>query len=50
MRRIALILSVLLFPVFVAHLVLAAGMFKIGEKAPPFTLTTITGETVGLDT
>ena len=49
MRRIALILSVLLFPVFVAHLVLAAGMFKIGEKAPPFTLTTITGETLGLD-
>ena len=50
MRRTALILSVLLFPVFAAHLVLAAGLFKVGEKAPSFTLTTVTGETVGLDT
>jgi cytochrome c biogenesis protein CcmG/thiol:disulfide interchange protein DsbE len=33
-----------------AHLVLAAGLFKVGEKAPSFTLTTITGETLGLDT
>ena len=50
MKRIALILSVLLFPVLAAPLVLAAGLFKVGEKAPSFTLTAITGETVGLDT
>ena len=40
-----------LLPVIaVAHLVLAAGFFKVGEKAPSFALTAITGETVGLDT
>ena len=50
MKRMILILGTLLVPVLTAHLVLAAGLFKIGEKAPSFTLTTITGETVGLDT
>ena len=49
MKRIVLILSVLLFPVFAAHLLLAAGFFKVGEKAPSFTLNAITGETVSLD-
>jgi cytochrome c biogenesis protein CcmG/thiol:disulfide interchange protein DsbE len=34
----------------VAQLALAAGFFKVGEKAPSFALTAITGETVGLDT
>ena len=29
--------------------VYAAGLFKIGEKAPSFTLTAITGETISLD-
>ncbi len=33
-----------------AHLALAAGFFKVGEKAPSFALTAITGLTVGLDT
>lgn len=33
----------------VAPLVLAAGFFKVGEKAPAFTLTAITGETVSLE-
>ena len=50
MKRMILILGALLVPVLAAHLVLAAGLFKVGEKAPSFTLTTITGETVGLDT
>lgn len=49
MRRNALILATLLFPVVVAQLVVAAGFFKVGEKAPAFTLTAITGETVSLD-
>ena len=46
MKRIAIMLSILLVPFLAAHLVLAAGLFKVGEKAPLFTLTTITGETV----
>lgn len=49
MKRIALILSVVLFPVFAAHLLFAAGFFKVGEKAPTFTLNAITGESVSLD-
>jgi len=50
MKRMILVLGVLLVPILSVHLVLAAGLFKVGEKAPSFTLTTITGETVGLDT
>ena len=50
MKRMSPILGALLVPVLMAQLVLAAGLFKIGEKAPSFTLTTITGDTVGLDT
>ncbi|MDP3089180.1 MAG: TlpA disulfide reductase family protein [Nitrospira sp.] len=49
MKRSLWIFCALLFPVFAAHLVLAAGFFKVGEKAPSFTLTAITGETVSLD-
>ena len=37
-------------PLFAAQLALADGLFKVGEKAPSFALTAITGETVGLDT
>jgi len=49
MKRITVILSVLMFPIFAAHLLFAAGFFKVGEKAPTFTLTAITGESVSLD-
>ncbi len=49
MKRTALTLSVLVFPVFAAHLMFAAGFFKVGEKAPTFTLNAITGESVSLD-
>lgn len=49
MKRIALILSILLFPVFATHLLLAAGFFKVGEKAPSFALNAITGDAVSLD-
>ena len=49
MKRMPAILGALLLPILAAHLVLAAGLFKVGEKAPSFTLTTITGETVRLD-
>lgn len=49
MKRSLFMLGALLVPVLAAHLVLAAGLFKTGEKAPSFTLTAITGETVSLD-
>ncbi|HKQ34958.1 MAG TPA: TlpA disulfide reductase family protein, partial [Nitrospiraceae bacterium] len=49
MKRMILALSALLVPILAAHLVLAAGLFKVGEKAPSFALTAITGETVELD-
>ncbi len=50
MKRMILVLGALLVPILAAHLVLAAGLFKVGEKAPSFALTAITGESVGLDT
>ena len=50
MNRIIFAFGALLIPVFAAHMVLAAGLFKVGEKAPSFALTAITGETVALDT
>ena len=49
MKRTLLIIGALVCPVLVAHLVLAAGFFKVGEKAPSFSLTAITGEAVSLD-
>ena len=49
MKRMILVLCALLAPVLAAHLVLAAGLFKVGEKAPSFALTAITGETLRLD-
>ena len=50
MKKLWIALFALLVPLLAAYLVLAAGLFKIGEKAPSFALTAITGETVGLDT
>ena len=49
MKRILLALSIAVVPAFAAALVLAAGFFKVGEKAPGFTLNAITGETVSLE-
>lgn len=49
MKRVVLMLSVLILPVFLGHLLYAAGFFKVGEKAPTFTLNAITGEAVSLD-
>ena len=49
MKRMILVLGALLAPVLAAQLVLAAGLFKVGEKAPSFALTAITGETLVLD-
>jgi cytochrome c biogenesis protein CcmG/thiol:disulfide interchange protein DsbE len=50
MKRVIFTLGALLVPILAAYIVLAEGLFKVGEKAPSFSLTSITGETVGLDT
>ena len=49
MKRWRIVLLVLLVPVFAAYSILAAGFFKIGEKAPTFTLTSLAGDTVSLE-
>jgi cytochrome c biogenesis protein CcmG/thiol:disulfide interchange protein DsbE len=49
MRRLLLVLSTLIIPAVLASSVLAAGLFRVGDKAPVFTLTALTGETVSLD-
>lgn len=50
MRRLALTLGLLLImPVPGVIPASAAGLFQIGEKAPSFTLTAITGETLSLE-
>lgn len=49
MKRLLLAMGLLTFPVWCVSLVLAAGLFQVGEKAPSFTLTAITGETVSLE-
>jgi cytochrome c biogenesis protein CcmG/thiol:disulfide interchange protein DsbE len=49
MKRFWLIMAGLMAPLLAAHLVLAAGFFKIGEKAPGFALTSLAGDTVSLD-
>jgi cytochrome c biogenesis protein CcmG, thiol:disulfide interchange protein DsbE len=50
MKKLWVALFALLVPLLTAHLALAEGLFKVGEKAPSFALTAMTGETVGLDT
>jgi cytochrome c biogenesis protein CcmG/thiol:disulfide interchange protein DsbE len=42
-------MAVMALPLVFAPLVFAAGFFKVGEKAPAFTLTSITGEQVSLE-
>ena len=49
MRRTILTIVVPVAFVLVAAMVSAASFFKIGEKAPTFTLTSISGETVSLE-
>ena len=49
MKRLAVILGVLTIPILSAHFLLAAGFFKVGEKAPSFALNAIGGEPVALE-
>ena len=48
MKKLWIALFVLLIPCMATYQVIAEGLFKVGEKAPVFTLTAITGEIVGL--
>jgi cytochrome c biogenesis protein CcmG/thiol:disulfide interchange protein DsbE len=50
MKTLWIALIAVVTPLLAPHLALADGLFKVGEKAPSFALTAITGETVGLDT
>jgi len=49
MKRLPIILGAALIPVLFAHLLLAAGFFKVGERAPSFALNAISGDPVSLD-
>ena len=50
MKRLWLIIvAVIVVPLWAVHVVVAAGFFKVGEKAPGFALTALTGETVSLE-
>lgn len=48
MRRLILAFGLLVFPILCVTPVSAGGLFQVGEKAPSFTLTAITGETISL--
>ncbi|MCS6298192.1 MAG: TlpA family protein disulfide reductase [Nitrospira sp.] len=49
MKRVLVIIALALFPLWAAHFAVAAGFFKVGEPAPAFALTSITGDAVSLE-
>lgn len=49
MKRIMIALAMALVPLWVSHAVFAAGFFKVGEPAPAFALSSITGDAVSLE-
>lgn len=49
MKKLWVAFFVFLVPFIATYQVIAEGLFKVGEKAPSFALTAITGETLGLD-
>ena len=49
MRQLALVFGLLIFPILCVTQVSAAGLFRVGEKAPSFTLTALTGEALSLE-
>lgn len=49
MKRLVLGVGAVTLPLLFVPFLLAAGFFKVGEKAPSFTLTSITGDTVSLE-
>ena len=49
MKRLETVISLVVCCAIVASVVLAKSFFKIGEPAPTFTLTSLTGEPVSLE-
>jgi cytochrome c biogenesis protein CcmG/thiol:disulfide interchange protein DsbE len=49
MKKLLVAVLILFLPFMAMHLVLAAGFFKIGERAPNFALTSLTGDPVSLE-
>jgi cytochrome c biogenesis protein CcmG/thiol:disulfide interchange protein DsbE len=49
MKRFLTAVAIVLTPLWAVHLALAAGFFKVGEQAPAFSLTSITGDPVSLE-
>lgn len=49
MRRLRLACGLLLFLVLCTTSVFASGLFQVGENAPPFTLSTLVGEPLSLE-
>ncbi len=49
MRRLMLVGGLLVEALLLTSLTCAGGLFQLGEKAPAFTLTAMTGEAVSLD-
>jgi cytochrome c biogenesis protein CcmG/thiol:disulfide interchange protein DsbE len=49
MKKLVITLVIPLLSVMAMQAVFAAGFFKIGERAPTFSLSSITGEPVSLD-
>lgn len=49
MKRILMAVAIALAPFWAIHLIWAAGFFKVGEKAPVFALTSVTGDAVSLE-
>ncbi len=47
MKKLWVAFFVFLVPFIATYQVIAEGLFKVGEKAPSFALTAITGETCG---
>lgn len=49
MKRVFIVTALMLLPLWAAHVAIAAGFFKVGEPAPAFALTSITGDAVSLE-
>lgn len=49
MKRIVIAVAIALAPFWATHVIWAAGFFKVGEKAPAFALTSVTGDAVALE-
>ncbi|MDR4481056.1 MAG: TlpA disulfide reductase family protein [Nitrospira sp.] len=49
MKRVLIAAVIVLAHLWTAYIVMAAGFFKVGESAPAFALTAVTGDAVSLE-